>query len=130
MNLPDSTRLYLYGIAAAAVAALVVLGVVTDDAAPLWLALVGAILWAAGNITAIMHTTSVGRAALYGVGLAVLAVLAKYGIVDQTQIPVWGALLAAVFGVGTNALAAAKFTPAVKGDEVFLDGEPMEGEGI
>lgn len=125
----STLRSYLYGVAAAVVAVLVVLGYLTDDAAPLWLALIGAVLWAAGNITAIVNTTSVGRAALYGVGLAVLALLAKYGIVDQTQIPVWGALLAAVFGVGTNALALTKVTPDVKPDEVFPDGEPLaEGE--
>jgi hypothetical protein len=130
MNLTAKARAYIYGVAAALVAALVVLGYVTEDVAPLWLALVGAVLWAAGNLTAIAHTTSVGRAALYGVGLAVLALLARYQIVDQTQVPVWGALLAAVFGVGTNVLALAKVTPDVKADEVFLAGEPLEGEDI
>jgi predicted small integral membrane protein len=130
MNLPDNTRLYLYGIASAVVAALVAYGVIAAEQAPAILALVGAVLWAAGNVTAIVNTTSTGRAALYGVGLAVLAVLLTFRFITEEQVGVWGVVLAAVFGVGTNALAATKFTPALKADEVFAAGEPLEGEDI
>lgn len=129
MNLPDNTRLYLYGIATAAVAALVAYGIIGAEQAPAILALIGAVLWAAGNITAIVNTTSTGRAALYGVGLAVLAVLLTFRFITEEQVGVWGVVLAAVFGVGTNAMAAVKFTPAIKGDEALAAEEPLDAEG-
>ena len=129
MNLTSDARKYLYGVAAVVIALLVGYGLLTQDQAPLWLGLVGALLWAAGNLTAIIHTTSVGRAALYGVGLAVVALLVGYDILNDAQAPMWVGLLGGVLGVGTNALSFSKVTPDVKGDEVFLDGEPLvEGD--
>ena len=129
MNLPDKTRLYLYSVAAAVVGALVAYGVISADQAPAILALIGALLWAFGNITAIMNTTSVGRAALYGVGLAVLSVLLVFRFITEDEVGTWGAVLAAVFGVGTNALAAAKVT-YTKGDDDFEPGEPLAEDEV
>lgn len=124
-------RKYLYGLAGTVIAVLVgVYGVLTEDQAAVWLALVGAVLWAAGNLTAIRNTTSVGRAALYGVSLAVLAVLVKYQIIDNNEMTLWAGVLAAVFGVGSNAMAFVKVTPDVKADEVFPDGDPLDEGGI
>lgn len=47
------------------------------------------------------------RKYLYGVGIAVLAVLAVYGVVGKEELPTWVLLVGAVFGVGTNGLAIA-----------------------
>ena len=38
---------------------------------------------------------------LYPVALAVLALLGGYGIIADEMIPLWGALAAAIFGLGT-----------------------------
>lgn len=107
----ESGRTWIYGVAAAVVAILAGYGLVTDELAPLWLSLIAAVLWALGNITAIMHTDSKGRMALYGVALAILALLVGYRVVSAEQASMWGALAAAVFGVGTNVLARTKVTP-------------------
>lgn len=110
-------RAWLYGVAAAAIALLSGYGIISSEAAPLWLALVGAALWALGNITAILHTESVGRSALYGFALAVIALLANYRIISDEQITVWGALAAAVFGVGSNVLAFKHVYPTDAADD-------------
>ena len=131
MNLNANARTYVYGVAVVAIALLVGYGLITQDQAPLWLGLIGAVLWAAGNLTAIRNTTSVGRAALYGVGIAVVALLVGYNLLSSTQAPLWIGLLGGVLGLGTNALALSKVTPDVKADEVFAAGEPLvEGEGV
>jgi hypothetical protein len=123
-------RKYLYGVAAVAVALLVGYGLLTQDQAPLWLGLIGAILWAAGNLTAIQHTTSVGRAAVYGVAVAVVALLVGYNLLAPTQAPLWLALLAGVLGVGTNVLAFTKVTPDVVPGVVVDDGGADMSDGM
>ena len=127
-NLSAEARRYLYGIAAAVVAALLGLGIITAEQAPLWLAAAAAVLTAAGNLVAIANTTSVGRSALYGVALSAVALLVVYNILPGEQAPLWLGVLAALLGIGTNSLAATKVIPGEKADEVFVDGEPL-GEG-
>jgi hypothetical protein len=46
------------------------------------------------------------RHRLYLISLAVIGVVSAYGIIAADTIPVWTALITAVFGVATNALAA------------------------
>ena len=41
------------------------------------------------------------RDRLYPVTLAALAILGGYGIIADEMIPLWGALAAALFGLGT-----------------------------
>lgn len=121
-------RTWLYGITGTILALLVGYGVLTQDRAALWAGLAAAVLWAASDLTAIRNTTSIGRAALYGVGLAIISLLVGYDILAEQQAPLWAALLAGVFGVGTNVLKVAHVTPDAKADEVFPDGEPLDGE--
>ena len=50
-------RTYLYAVAVAAMPILVAYGLLTADTAPLWLALVGAVLSAVPPVVAIRHVT-------------------------------------------------------------------------
>jgi hypothetical protein len=118
-------RTWLYGVTAAVLALLVGYGLLTQDQAALWAGLVAAILWALSDLTAIKNTTSVGRAALYGVGLAIVGLLVGYNVLNAQQAPLWATLLAGVFGVSTNLVKAAFATPDVKGDDDFEPGEPI-----
>ena len=52
-----STRTAVYGVALAVIALLVGYNVLADDKAPLWIALVSAVLAAAAPVTALKHIT-------------------------------------------------------------------------
>lgn len=48
---------------------------------------------------------------LYGVTVAVLAVLAGYGVVSDDQVPLWLALAGAVLGIASPAMALGHMSP-------------------
>lgn len=49
--------------------------------------------------------TEATRHYIYSIALAVIAIVAAYGIIGPGEIPLWTALVVAVLGVGTNVLA-------------------------
>ena len=53
----------------------------------------------------VTRMTESQRHYLYGICLAVIAVLSAYGILGPDEIPVWTGIIVAVLGVGSNALA-------------------------
>lgn len=57
MNLNAQTRTYIYGIAIALVPILVSFGLLTEDRAPLFVALIAAVLAATPNVLAIRNIT-------------------------------------------------------------------------
>lgn len=48
---------------------------------------------------------------LYGVTVAVLAVLAGYGVISDDQVPLWLALVGAVLGIASPAMALGHMSP-------------------
>ena len=48
---------------------------------------------------------------LYGVTVAVIAVLARYGVVSDDQVPLWMALAGAVLGIASPAMALGHMSP-------------------
>lgn len=48
---------------------------------------------------------------LYGVTIAVLAILAAYGLLEDAQVPLWATLAAVVLGVGSPAVALGHVSP-------------------
>lgn len=54
------------------------------------------------------HTfTEERRLWLYGVIIAVIAILSAYGLLGPDQVPMWTALVVALLGIGGPAVAAA-----------------------
>lgn len=127
-------RKWVYGVAGAIIALLVGYGALSAELAPLWLSLVGALVWVIGNITAIKNTDSVGRAAVYGLAIAVVALLVGYRVLEQEQAQLWTLLAAVVFGVGTQGLAAINVTPDEPADDDYEESlsdpgiEELDGE--
>jgi peptidoglycan/LPS O-acetylase OafA/YrhL len=118
-------RRWLYIIAGAVIALMLGYNVITENVAPLWLALIAAVLWALGNITAIINTDSTGRAAIYGVAVAVVGLLVAYRILTEQQAVLWLTVAAAVLGLGTQILATVNVNDDIKGDDAFADAEPL-----
>lgn len=52
------------------------------------------------------------RLYLYGVGLAVIGLLAGYGLIEGAEITLWAALLVALLGVPAVESARARVTPS------------------
>lgn len=48
---------------------------------------------------------------LYGVTVAVLGLLAVYGVVSEDQVPLWLALAGAVLGIASPAMAMGHMSP-------------------
>lgn len=65
--------------------------------------------------------TEAVRHRIYLVSLAVIALVASYGLIGPDEVPLWSGLVVALLGVGTNALAAkntsSKLPPPVPRDE-------------
>lgn len=105
------TRERLYIIAAALMTVLVSFGVLDDQKAAQWTALVVAILTA---IFAIVNSESHWRTALYGVTTAAAVVFQSYGILGEAHWAAITGLVAALLGV-TTAAAKAPTTPVEEG---------------
>lgn len=108
--LSKKQRQEFYGVAGAAIALLVAYNVITADKAPLWMALVTALLWVSANITQITKATDAGRAAIYAVSVAAAGLLSGYGILGNEQVPLWLGLIAAALGTGTQVLGVRNAT--------------------
>lgn len=67
--------------------------------------------------------TRKNRARLYGITIAVIALLVGYGILDDGQAPLWLALAAAILGMAAPATALGHLTPDPEQDTV----EPGDG---
>lgn len=126
-TLADSrTRSYIYGIAAVAAALGVGYGLIAESMVPAWLGLISALLAVLGNLTAITHTSSVGRSALYGLAAAVIVLLVGYGLLNDVQADLWSSVALAVFGIAPQGLALKNVTYPEKNDPVEDNVYPEE----
>ncbi|HHY07509.1 MAG TPA: hypothetical protein GX530_03065 [Corynebacteriales bacterium] len=101
----------LYIVSAALMTVLVSFGVMDDQKAAQWTALVVAVVAA---IFAIINSESNWRTALYGVAGSAAVVFQTYGILDQANWAAIVGLVAAVLGV-TTAAAKSPTTPLQEG---------------
>lgn len=69
-----------------------------------------------------------GRAWLYRVTLAILALLVAYGVVSDGEVPSWSLLIGALFGMGAAGTAVTHVTPADPGTSYWLDLGPEDDQ--
>ncbi|MFY9190167.1 MAG: hypothetical protein WAN89_02690 [Lawsonella sp.] len=93
----------LYIVAAALMSALVAFGVLTDNEASLWSALVVAVI---GAVFSVVNAETNWRVALYTVAGAAAVVFQSYGILGDAEWSAIVGLVAAVLGVTTAAAKA------------------------
>jgi hypothetical protein len=108
MSVNPAVRTYIYNVATAVTPLVVASGLISSEQAPLWLAVVAAVLAALPPVLSLFNTTKDtpgARKALYGVAAVVLPLLVGYGMVSPDQSQMWLAVAGAVFAAAPSAVA-------------------------